>query len=872
MSGPCGCGTCASCGGEGKVPRAPVGDAFHFRHAAIRDRMLRGIAGARIDGSRPLAGLTTRAADDPAIALIDAQAASLHILSWYGARLAADGSILAGEDRDALVRLAGLIGYIPRPALSATTTLAFTVDTTPGAPKEVRIAKGSKIASVPGQDEIPLIFETDTDVTAYAAWNALRPHGPTAPVAANTNILYVQGVGTTAKVGDLVAAPLTDDAGDPRQWRVGRIRGIERISDPAIDGAPFTRLRLAQRRTIDGSADAAQANAGCVVLLGQPASPFGATAPDIRAMTDDIKCAFGARPDSVAADEWEKRCQPELVTAWANFLIGTAGDFGGKKGEEQRKIDLDAVYPAAMSGRICLLTPPDDAMIDGDTPRETMALIHHAEERARADFLLSAKISQITLDDVELDPDKGASLAHLVRSLAIAIETESLKLYRPPLDKSLPATGDVLEIEGSAPLPPGRRVILTGQRWPEPEDAVGEVVDEVVSEVATIASATVANGRTTLRFERPVIARFRSTTLRVLGNSIGASHGETPVQGAEIIGSGDAARRSQRFALKAKPLSHVPAATPRGYAPAIEMRVAVRAYHDVPTLADQGDDAHVFMLRLDGEGAATVQFAGRLPTGLHNVTALYRTGAGRAGNLDRGRLTMAMVPVPGISAIDNPVRAEGGSEPDDIGALRRAAPQSVRTLDRVVSLSDHEAFAASYRGVGKALATELYLGMRSFVCLTIATSDLLPPSAGSDIMTGLEAELKRVAVPGRQVRIAGFDLLHPTIRLALAVDPDLVRADVEAAVRNRIADRFSAARRPFARGLHRSEILAEAQAVDGVIAAQIRQFTLGSGQPPENEGRLLCPAPSVDQATGAVRRAGLLAVRGEDIGFEELAP
>lgn len=864
MSTPCGCGTCASCGGEGAVPRAPVGDAFHFRHAAIRDRMLRGIAGARIDAARPLAGLTTRAADDPAIALIDAQAASLHILSWYGARLAADGSILTGDDRDALVRLAGLIGYVPRPALSATTTLAFTVDMTPGAPEAVRIAKGSKIASVPGQDELPQIFETDAEFTAHAAWNALRPHGPTEAVAADTRVLCVEGVATAAKVGDLIAAPLTDDAGDPRQWRVGRIRSIERISDPAVDGAPFTRFRLSQRRTIDGSGDAAQAGAGRVLLLAQPASPFGATAPDIRAMTDEIKCAFGARPDSVAADEWEKRCQPDLVTEWANFLVGTAGDFAAKKSEECRKIDLDAVYPAAVMGRVCLLTPPEYVMIDGDTPRETMALIEHVEERARADFLLSAKISQITLDKVELDPGKDSGLAHLVRSLAIAIETESLKLYRPPIDRELPDPGDTLELAGIADLPPGRRVVLTGEKW----DGDGERI----SEVATVAGATVANKRTTLRFERPVTARFRSTTLRVLGNSIGASHGETPVHGAEIVGSGDAAKRNQRFALKAKPLSHIPAATPRGYAPAIETRIAGRAYRDAPTLADRGEDERVYTLRLDGEGAATLQFAGRLPTGLHNVTALYRTGAGKAGNLEAGRLTMAMVPVPGIGAIDNPVRAEGGSEPEDIDALRRAAPQSVRTLDRIVSLSDHEAFAASYRGVGKALATELYLGMRSFVCLTIATSDLLPPSAGSDIVTALDAELKRVAVPGRQVRIEGFDLLHPSIRLALAIDPDLVRADVEAAVRARIADRFGAERRPFARGLHRSEILAEAQAVEGVIAAQLRQFTLGSGQPAESEGRLLCPAPEVDQATGNVRRAGLLAVRAEDVAFEELAP
>lgn len=855
----CACSTCASCGGSGAVPRAAVGDAFYFRHAAIRDRMVRGIAGARIDGARPLAGLTTRAADDPAIALLDAHAASLHILSWYSARLAADGSILAGQDRDALARLTGLIGYVPRPALSATTTLAFTVDTTIGAPDKVWVAKGSKIASVPGQDEMPQIFETDADLMAHATWNALRAHGPTAPVRESTRTLCVEGVTTAAKIGDLAGAPLTADGGNPRDWLLGRVIGVERITGLAVDDPRFTRLRLTQCRVIDGGAEAQEAFAGRVVIFGQSASPFGATAPDIRAMTDDIKCAFGelTATGNETEEERRKRCDPDSVTEWAGFLVGTPGGDGAA-------IDLDAVYPGALEGRLCILTPPAEVMTGIDAPLETLALIKRSTERARRDFLLSAKITQLQLTAIDLNPSSKASLGPLVRSLAISLETEMLRLYRPPVDIALPSTPDMLEVVGAAPLPTGRRVMLTGERW--------NGAKEIVSEVATIAGATVSDGRTTLRFERPVKARFRSTTLRLLGNCIGASHGETPAQGAEIIGSGDAARRSQRFALKAKPLSHVPAANPRGYAPAIEARVNGRLYHDVPSLAGQDSGDHSFTLRVDGEGASVLQFAGSLPGGLHNVTALYRTGAGRVGNLPAGRLSMAMAPVPGIATISNPVAAEGGSDAEDIDVLRQAAPQSVRTLDRVVSLSDHEAFAAGYRGVGKALATELYLGMRSFVCLTIATSELISPSPDSDITTGLAAELKRVTVPGRQVKIAGFDLLHPTIRIALATDPDLVRADIETAVRAVLAENFGAARRPFARGLHRSEILAAAQAVPGVIAAQIAIFTLGSGYPAESEGRLLCPAPSVDPGTGGIRRAGLLAVDPDRISFEELVP
>ena len=44
--------------------------------------------------------------------------------------------------------------------------------------------------------------------------------------------------------------------------------------------------------------------------------------------------------------------------------------------------------PAAEMGRVCLLSPPEYVMGDSDTPRETMALIHHVEERARAGYVV----------------------------------------------------------------------------------------------------------------------------------------------------------------------------------------------------------------------------------------------------------------------------------------------------------------------------------------------------------------------------------------------------------------------------------------------------------------------------------------------------
>lgn len=895
MSDPCACGTCASCGGASEVLERPVGDPLRFRHDAIRRRMLDSIASARVGAMRPLTTLGVRGSDDPAIALIDAHAASLHVLAWSGARLADDGSLLRSEDRDALVDLVRLIGYEPRPALSASTTLAFALETLPGAPALVTVPKGTKVASVPEKDELPQVFETGAELAAKAAWNALRAVSPLPVIDDTTREVCATGVTSAAKPGDMLAVPFTPQGGGA--WVIGQIAEIERVIDPLDPARSHTRFRLVGAGKVETPVELAARRTGQVVILARRAAPFGATAPDIRAMSEEVQDVLGATADA-----------DEIVHDWKGFVVGAPGSGDAKT------IDLDAVYPEAFKDRMVLLARSTkrksrfvgevmlgdagklkkeaEVMILGEVDPDleeedpadyaaaqpldpTLTVITKASERARADFLLSAKISRIRLETIDLSQGgtamtgQSASLRYLVRELAINIETESLTLFRPPLDVQLPGPADRLVVPGTVEMSPGRRVILSGEKWMGQAGKPGPGQAELA--VVKTAQAN-ADGTTTVFFESAIAARFRSVTLDLLGNCVGATHGETPLSGEEIIGSGKAGSRDQRFALKGKPLSFVPAETPRGYAPALEVRVGGRAFAEKPHLMDLGDADRAFTVRGGREGQAVIQIAGKLPSGVNNVTALYRTGGGAAGNLDPRRITMAMKPVLGVKSIVNPVPADGGSEAETIEDIRRAAPLSVRTLDKVVSLADYEAFAAAYRGVGKALATLLYSGMRQVVCLTLADTRLHSPSAGSDIITGLKAELARVAVPGRVVRIEGFVPIHPLITLALAIDPAFRRQDIEAAVRVRLGQAFGAEARPFARALHRSEVLAAAQGIEGVLAARLPLFALPSGQPADADGRLACPGPALDANTGDFSPAGLLSIDPAQILFAELQP
>jgi hypothetical protein len=824
----CACGTCPSC--SGAASRPPVGDPLVYRHGAIRERMLARVASIEIEGTRPLDPLSTRDSDDPAIALIDAFAGSLHILAYSAARLSDDGSILRTQDRDALVRLTRMLGYEPRPALSASTTLSFTVNSLAGGPTEAVVPLGTKIGSVPEKDEKPQMFETGADLDARAEWNALKPvMARTVPVVdAATGSIVIEGTATPAKVGDALLVYLSPQPVGP-SWLYGRIASLDRSTDPELP--PQTLIALVDLATLNSLATQDIPDfQNKVVVLGQHAAAFGSTAPNLSLIDTAISTPL---LDSGTGD-WKDL---KMVAAGGSATGGT--------------LDLDAVYADAMAGRFVLFAR---------VTATQMGSITKAVERSRTGFGLSAKVSRITVDGIDLT-DAGFNLK--VRETSILIQTATETLLTADADSEMPsAPYDRLTVAGEAALPPGRTIVLAGEQW----GAAGTLI----SEVARIKSATVVAGNTELVFEAALTSRFRSTTLSVLANSTAASHGETtPNQGMELVGSGDAARLTPRYRLKGSPLTYVSATNARGYAPALEVRVNDRLYAEVPTLFALPAESRVYTVQTVEDAKSELQFAGRLPTGLNNVTALYRVGSGSAGNLEPGRLTTMMTPVLGIMSVANGVPADGGSDAETIDDLRASAPQSIRTLDRVVSLSDFEVFARRFRGIGKALATELYVGMRKVVLVTIANTGLESPVPGSATITDLALAIALAGVPGRRVRIEGFTDLMAQVGIAFAADPALRRGDVEAAIRTAVGERFSRSVRAFGEALHESAVLAVVQGVEGVVAARIAAFALPAG-PPAVDGRLLCPAPAI--ANGQFTPAGLLSIDPDDLVFLEMTP
>ncbi len=167
-----------------------------------------------------LAGLTTRDADDAAIALLDGWATVADVLTFYQERIANEAYLRCATERRSILELARLVGYKLRPGVSASVFLAYTIDE--NTQEETTIPAGSRVQSVPGPDELPQAFETIEAIKARATWNNLTPRMSRPQTYASittdspdstvqTPRVYLKGINTNLKANDPLLIGIDDN-------------------------------------------------------------------------------------------------------------------------------------------------------------------------------------------------------------------------------------------------------------------------------------------------------------------------------------------------------------------------------------------------------------------------------------------------------------------------------------------------------------------------------------------------------------------------------------------------------------------------------------------------------------------------------------
>ncbi|MGH8905010.1 MAG: putative baseplate assembly protein [Egibacteraceae bacterium] len=482
-------------------------------------------------------------------------------------------------------------------------------------------------------------------------------------------------------------------------------------------------------------------------------------------------------------------------------------------------LPLDAVYDQIVPGSWVVVERA------GQSPRSIR--VTRVETVAKAAYNISATVSQLTLAEDWLDATDV--LLSAVRETTVYAQSEQLELAPEPRNDDVKGSSIDLDklYQG---LQSGRWLIVAGERTDIPG-----TTGVNASELVMLAGAVQAAGpnrpgdtsHTTITLAKPLAYTYKRDTVKIYGNVVKATHGETS---GEALGSGDGSKALQAFTLRRSPLTYLASATPSGAESALEVRVDEVRWHEADSLVFLGPTDHAYVTRTDDRDATTVMFGdgvhgARLPTGAENVRATYRTGIGRPGNVQAEQISQLQTRPLGVNGVTNPLRASGGADRDSLDQARRNAPLAVLALDRLVSVQDYADFARARAGIGKATSGRLSDGTRTLVHVTIAGVDDIPIDETSDLFESLRRSLSQFGDPSQPVEVKVRELALIVIAARVRVDADHRWDLVEPKVRAALLSRFSFDRREFGQDVVLSEVISTIQGVSGVVRVVVDGLT-----------------------------------------------
>ena len=957
LTDPAACGCCE--GVEILTPLATVNrpglPALSYRigtHATFLETMK-----ARLSSSDfpALAKLTSREADDPAIALLDAWATVGDVLTFHQERIANEGYLRTATERRSVLELARLVGYRPRPGVAASVYLAYTI--APNYNEETVIPAGSRSQSIPAPGETAQSFETSEDLKARAQWNNLRPRlkQPQTPESIRSGDgehahLYLKGISTNLKPND----PLLIDFGNgtPDFHRVREV-----VADAVADHTKVMLQALSVGSIATAIAARGEERLNLIESLTLPPSvPPANSRKLIRSLNDQFGGKKGAGNISsllktlntneasyATSKVFAPALKETLTSASANAQVTPESEikiyalrvkaslFGHNAPREPQyepatipNEESEGANPNAgnlkpqpwpewkpakdENGNVLFLDTDYDKILGGTTivvERVGVTAVVYSNivvnTLSRTAYGISGKTTKITLDKDWWDP--GADIAP-IRTTTVYAQSEELTLAEEPIVQPVcGGTDGLIELDGFYEgLEAGRWVVVSGEREIDGTSAVRfselSMLSTVSQSVRMQSSAPDRTDRaptplpgdkihTFIKLahikldERPAYC-FKRDSVKIYGNVVLATHGETRT---ESLGSGDGSKPLQQFTLKQPPLTFVPAPNPSGVDSTLKVYVNDVQWHESHTLVGlQGRDRR-FVTKTDDEAKTSVIFGNgregaRLPTGIENVRAVYRSGIGKGGNVKAEQISLLSTRPLGAKEVINPLLASGGADKETRDQARENAPLAVMALDRLVSVQDYEDFTRVFAGIGKARAAELSDGRRQIVHLTIAGADDIPIETHSDLYRNLTEALRRFGDPYQPFRIELRELKLLVLSARVRIHPEYLWEKVEPKIRAALLDTFSFERRELGQDALLSEAFSAMQRVTGVEYVDVDTF----GGIPEKKldngvRRLLDPAEIaeavqdiVPQPNGSQRPEHRVSVNLADFEGQKLRP
>lgn len=334
---------------------------------------------------------------------------------------------------------------------------------------------------------------------------------------------------------------------------------------------------------------------------------------------------------------------------------------------------------------------------------------------------------------------------------------------------------------------------------------------------------TLQNG-SRLALDRPLDDFLDINTMSVFGNVVAARQGRTV---EEVLGSGNASLASQRFEVRQTPVSwfledgHITCN--------MEVRISGQRWHRVDDFQAHGPDAHVYTLSTDHLGKTWVAFGdgwngARVPSGMENVRAHFKMGAGPSGNSRPGQVRLLRSRLAGIRRATNLVAATGGEPIESAESLRQRAPVAARTLDRVISLQDLEDFLQNLPGVAQVDARMVWGGDRRMLHLSMSTSEANAYHRmleDSPLASSVRALLSRFGLDTTGISVDSYVPRFFAVGLELLVHPDINPDPITRTVRATLAAHFEFDKRRMGQPVTILEIVSLLMPIEGLLNVRV---------------------------------------------------
>jgi hypothetical protein len=360
--------------------------------------------------------------------------------------------------------------------------------------------------------------------------------------------------------------------------------------------------------------------------------------------------------------------------------------------------------------------------------------------------------------------------------------------------------------------------------------------DPLLTCVRAIAVSRPADdgSRTEVHLDAPPLLALDPASLAASANVVGASQGRTVLD--EPLGDGNSDLAGQQFRLRQPPLTFLPGASPPERRSTLTITVDGVAWREAASFVGTGPHDHVYIVAIDATGNALITFGdgergARVPTGIGNVRASYRSGMGNMPDalpLDQQpagttHLAYLMAGSGGLSKDARVVPRTAAVAPADANVARLTLPSRSRLRNRLVTPADYARLLAAVPGVAKVRTDSVALpAARPALLVTIAGEPAASSAGDPALLDRVRAILRASRAAGArpvQVQACDASVVRLAVRIWLAEGTDA--AATVAAARAALLRQFGFAASRLAGDLVATDLLAAVQALRGVAGAEV---------------------------------------------------